>query len=148
MTNTHKISEIELIYRPSKYSTEKILTVTQTETLFRSFWNVDAIEYYEEFKVMYLNRANQVLGIYHHARGGGVGVYYDIRMIFQGALKANACAIIIAHNHPSGNLEPSPEDRVMTNKIKEAGVLLEIKLLDSIILTSHSYTSFLEKGYL
>jgi DNA repair protein RadC len=69
-------------------------------------------------------------------------------MIFQGALKANANAIIIAHNHPSGNLDPSPEDREMTRRIKEAGALLEIRLLDSLILTSHSYTSFVEKGYL
>jgi DNA repair protein RadC len=146
--NAHKISEIELIYRPSKYSTEKLITVIQSEAIFRRFWNTDAIEYYEEFKVMYLNRANQILGIYHHARGGGVGVYFDIRMIFQGALKANANAIIIAHNHPSGNLDPSPEDREMTRRIKEAGVLLEIRLLDSLILTSNSYTSFVENGYL
>jgi DNA repair protein RadC len=146
--NIHAISEIELTYHPSKYSTEKLISISKSQAVFRDFWNADAIEYYEEFKVMYLNRANQILGIYHHAKGGGIGVYYDIRMIFQAALKANAQSIIIAHNHPSGNLEPSPEDRIMTKKIKEAGVILDINLLDSIILTRDSYTSFLEKGYL
>jgi DNA repair protein RadC len=76
--NAHIISEIELIYKPNHYTKEALLEVKNAADILRMFWNTDAIEYYEEFKVMYLNRANQILGIYHHARGGGVGVYYRL----------------------------------------------------------------------
>lgn len=145
---THKISEIEIIYRPQKYSTDKIMSSQQAEAIFRNFWNSDTIEYYEEFKVMYLNRMHQVLGIYTHTRGGLVGVICDIRMIFQAALKANAHSIIVAHNHPSGNLDASDADKDITRRIKEAGKFLEIPVLDHLILTHGSYMSFADNGYL
>jgi DNA repair protein RadC len=144
----HKISEIEITYRPQKFSTEKVTTSYEAEIIFRNFWDEDTIEYYEEFKVMYLNRLNQVLGVYTHAKGGLAGVVYDLRMIFQAALKANAHSIILAHNHPSGNLEPSKADIELTRKIKEAGQFLEIPVVDHLILTSSSYVSLSEKGYL
>ncbi len=67
-------------------------------------------------------------------------------MIFQTALKANACAIIVAHNHPSGNLQPSVADKKITQKIKEAGQLLDIHLLDHIILSTDSYFSFADES--
>jgi DNA repair protein RadC len=143
-----KISEIKITYRPTKYQAEGICLSQESEAVFRQFWNKKTIEYYEEFKVMYLNNANQVLGVYNHSSGGIMGVAYDIRMIFQAALKANACAIIIAHNHPSGNLKPSILDIETTRRIKEAGKLLEIKLLDHLILTSSGYMSLMDNGYL
>jgi DNA repair protein RadC len=145
---SHKISEIEIIYRPQKYSLEKVTNSQKAETMFRDFWNTDTIEYYEEFKVMYLNKRQEVLGIYTHTRGGLVGAICDIRMIFQAALKANAHSIIVAHNHPSGNLEPSEADRDITRKIKEAGKVLEIPMTDHLILTQYSYLSFADNGYL
>jgi DNA repair protein RadC len=145
---SHKISEIEITYRPQKYSLEKVTNSQKAETMFRDFWNKDTIEYYEEFKVMYLNRGQEVLGIYTHTRGGLVGAICDIRMIFQAALKANAHSIIVAHNHPSGNLEPSEADKDITRKIKEAGKVLEIPMTDHLILTQYSYLSFADNGYL
>ena len=72
----------------------------------------------------------------------------DVRVIFQVALKANATSIMIAHNHPSGNLQVSDADRKITRQIKEAGALLDIPLLDHIILTSDGYLSFADDGYL
>jgi DNA repair protein RadC len=145
---SHKISEIEITYKPQKYSIEKVTNSQKAEVMFRDFWDTDTIEYYEEFKVMYLNRGQQVLGIYSHSKGGLVGAICDIRMIFQAALKANAHSIIVAHNHPSGNLEPSEADRDITQKIKEAGKLLEIPVTDHLILTQGSYLSFADNGYL
>jgi DNA repair protein RadC len=145
---SHKISEIEIIYRPKKYSTEKITNSRKAEVVFREFWDMDTIEYYEEFKVMYLNRGQEVLGIYTHSKGGLVGAICDIRMIFQAALKANAHTIIVAHNHPSGNLEPSEADKDITRKIKEAGKILEIPVTDHLIITLCSFLSFADNGYL
>ena len=142
------IAEIELIYRPSQHERKRINDSNDAEPVFRYFWNENTIGYFEEFKVMYLNRNNQILGVYHHAKGGLAGVVCDVRMIFQAALKANAHSIILAHNHPSGNLEPSQIDIELTNRIKEAGEILNIKLQDHLILTANNYTSLANMGYL
>ncbi len=72
----------------------------------------------------------------------------DPRLIFIAALKSNACNIILSHNHPSGNLQPSKADEELTNKIKQCGILLEIKVLDHIIITSEGYFSFADEGYI
>lgn len=72
----------------------------------------------------------------------------DLRMIFSAALKANATNIMIAHNHPSGNKIPSEADKHMTAKIRKAGELLDIKLLDHLIITSETYYSFADEGAL
>ena len=144
----HRISEIEIIYKPQKYSVGVVANSIQAEAVFRNFWNADTIEYFEEFKVMYLDRMRHVLGIYSHSQGGLAGTMCDVRMIFQGALKANAHFIILAHNHPSGNLEPSEGDKELTRKLKEAGKLLEIPVTDHLILTDYSYLSFADNGYL
>lgn len=143
---THIISEIELKYTPNKYGTAQINNLFDCVPIFRDFWNKDSIEYYEECKVMYLNRSSEILGIYHHSKGGAHAVCYDVRLIFQAALKANACSIIVVHNHPSGNLTPSPADIIMTKKLLDAGKLLDIQLLDSIILTKNSFASLITDG--
>ncbi len=100
----------------------------------------------EQFKVLFLNQANKVLGIYEVSTGGITGTVADPRVIFAAALKANCCAIIISHNHPSGNLKPSRQDEELTQKIKQGGQLLDIKLLDHIILTAEEYFSFGDEG--
>jgi DNA repair protein RadC len=97
---------------------------------------------------MFLNRANKVLGIYDVSTGGIAGTVADPRVIFAAALKANACAIIISHNHPSGNLKPSRQDEELTEKIKQGGQFLDIKLLDQVILTAEGYYSFAYEGLL
>jgi DNA repair protein RadC len=146
----HNIAEVELTYRPKQTHAErvKIENSDDAEPIFRLFWNENTIDYCEEFKVMYLNRNNQVLGIYHHAKGGLSGVMCDVRMIFQAALKANAHSIILAHNHPSGNLEPSQADIDLTNKLREAGRILDIQVHDHLILTAQKYMSLANRGYL
>jgi DNA repair protein RadC len=85
--------------------------------------------------MLLLNRANKVLGITTISEGGLSGTVTDVRLIYQYAIKGNACGIIIPHNHPSGNSNPSESDQKITQKIKEAGNLLDIQLLDHIILT-------------
>lgn len=84
----------------------------------------------EEFKLLLLNRANRVLGLFTVSIGGQAGTVADPKIIFSTALKASAASIILAYNHPSGNLKPSQSDIQLTNKLKEAGKYLEIDVID------------------
>jgi DNA repair protein RadC len=103
----------------------------------------------EEFVVLYLNRANHVIGSYCEFKGGITGVAVDIRLIFTVALKCLAVSIIVAHNHPSGILTPSKEDLDLTSKVKEAGSFLDILLLDHLIVNNKGeYYSFADNGTL
>ena len=102
----------------------------------------------EQFKVLLLNRANKVLGIFEVSSGGSTGTVADPKLIFAAAIKANACGIILAHNHPSGNLQPSQADIDLTKRMKEGGRLLEIQVLDHIIVTTEGYYSFADEGIL
>jgi DNA repair protein RadC len=112
-------------------------------------WDLDSIEHIEEFKLLLMNQSNSVLGIMPVSKGGLSGTVTDVRLIFQGAIKANASGIIVCHNHPSGNLNPSESDIKITQKIKEAGNLMDIQLLDHLILImDDSYYSFADNGLL
>ena len=106
----------------------------------------DQVEHHEYFSILLLNRANQVLGFKHISEGGISGTITDIRIIFQSAIKANASAFIAIHNHPSGNITPSEADKKITQKIKEAGQLLDIPLLDHLIVTFENYYSFADEN--
>ena len=102
----------------------------------------------EQFKILLLNRANKVLGIYEVSTGGMSGTVADPKLIFATALKACASSIILSHNHPSGNLKPSNADLQLTQKVKEGGKLLDIEVYDHIILTTEGYYSFADEGQL
>ena len=95
-----------------------------------------------------MNKANRVLGISKISEGGLSGTVVDPKRIFQVALKANATSIIMAHNHPSGNVQPSEADLKITRKCRDAGALLDIAVLDHIILTADHYTSLADEGTL
>jgi DNA repair protein RadC len=111
------------------------------------FYDKNTIALQEQFIVLYLNRANLVLGGHKVFTGGLTGTVADIRLILGIALKACACSIIISHNHPSGNLKPSGADQELTNKLKEAGKLMDITLMDHIILSPEgSFYSFADEG--
>ena len=113
---------------------------------FRIFW--PAYEHIEFSYLLMLNRQNQILGYHQLSKGGMTGAVVDVRVIFQVALKASCTSIIVAHNHPSGNLDVSDADRKITNQIKQAGVILDIPLLDHLILTTDSYLSMAVEGHL
>jgi DNA repair protein RadC len=98
-------------------------------------WDWATIEHIEEVKMILLNRANRVLGVAHLTKGGLNGSIIDTRVILQYAIKANAAAVILAHNHPSGNLNASDADVRITKNVKEALKLVDIELLDHMILT-------------
>lgn len=101
---------------------------------------------HEEFWVLLLNRANQVIKKVQISSGGVTGTVVDAKIIFKQALEHLACGIILAHNHPSGNLQASEQDIQLTQKIKAAGILLDIQLLDHLIITNNHFLSFVEEG--
>ncbi len=103
---------------------------------------------HEEFWVIMLNRGNKVMHKTLISKGGQAGTIADPKIIFKAALEYNAAAIVLAHNHPSGNLKPSQADLDLTKKLKAAGSLLEISILDHLIFANSSYLSFADEGYL
>lgn len=103
---------------------------------------------YEQFWVLLLNRANKVIRKENISHGGVAGTVADPKKIFRMALDHNACYVILAHNHPSGNLKPSDEDIKLTKKLKQAGEHLDIKILDHIIAGENDYYSFADEGLL
>lgn len=140
-------SEIEIHYKPQLHKLEapKITSYKQSEEFLRKIW-ADDIEYRERFYALFLNRNNRLLGYTLISMGGAAGTVADIKMIFQPALLMHASCIIIAHNHPSGNTNPSETDIRLTKKVIEAGEVLEIKVLDHIILTASDCYSFLNEN--
>lgn len=143
-----RVAEVELIYKTKVKPSErpKIASSRDSYNLLLQCWDMDKIELQEQFKVMLLNRSNKVLGIFEVSSGGITGTVADPKLIFMAALKASACGIIISHNHPSGNLKPSRPDEELTRKIKEAGRLLDIQVLDHVIVSSEGYYSFADEG--
>jgi len=102
----------------------------------------------EEFWAIFLNQSNKVIHVSQLTQGGISQSIVDVRTLFKTALDHFSTGIIIAHNHPSGNLKPSREDIDVTQKIKEAGNTLNIQLLDHLIITQNSYFSFSDDGLL
>jgi DNA repair protein RadC len=144
-----KVAEVQLIYKTKVNPNDraKIASSNDAYQILLNFWNKDTIEYYEEFKIITLNRANRVLGIITISQGGVNGTVTDAKLIFQMAIRTNASGIILAHNHPSGQLIPSDADKAITQKIQAGGKLLDINLLDHIILAPHvGYFSFADEG--
>lgn len=100
----------------------------------------------KSLKFSLLNRANRVIGIVPISVGGTAGTIADPKVIFVSALKCNAASIILAHNHPSSNLKPSNADIELTKKLKNAGLFLDLPILEHIILTKEGYLSFADEG--
>ncbi|MBL0105147.1 MAG: DNA repair protein RadC [Bacteroidetes bacterium] len=103
---------------------------------------------HEEFWILFLNRANRVINKQQISIGGMSGTVADPRMIFKAALDQKAVSIILCHNHPSGNNQPSQSDIQLTRNLFEAGKVLEIMVLDHLIITQGSFYSFADEGLL
>ncbi len=145
-----QVAEIQLSYKSNVKPSlrPKITSSRDAHEVLKRVWNDSVIELCEQFKVIFTNRANKVLGVFEVSTGGIAGTVADPKLIFVAALKAGATGLILSHNHPSGNLTPSHADIELTRKIKQGGQLLEIQLLDHIIITSESYYSFADEGLL
>ncbi|KKP51576.1 MAG: repair protein [candidate division TM6 bacterium GW2011_GWF2_33_332] len=103
---------------------------------------------HEEFWILFLNRSNKVIGKMKLSQGGISGTVTDVRLVMKKAIECLASGIIVCHNHPSGNLNPSESDSNITQKIKEAGKLMDIQLLDHVIISEKEHYSFANNGLL
>jgi DNA repair protein RadC len=101
---------------------------------------------YEEFWILFLNRSNRVINRMKLSQGGISGTVTDVRLIMKKAIEYLASGIIVCHNHPSGNLNPSESDSKITQKIKDAGNLMDIQLLDHLIISDKDFYSFADNG--
>lgn len=143
----YDITEVELVYK--RQATKPRPKITDSFSAFevlRACWDANKIELVEQFKILLLDQANQCIGISEIGLGGIAGCVADLRIIFATALKGRAVSILIAHNHPSGNLTPSGADKALTQKCVEAGGFLDIKVIDHLILTPRSFLSFADEG--
>lgn len=144
-----QIAEVKLIYKsrvPAKLRPQVRCSRDGFNLLVKN-WS-DQIELVEEFYILLLNRASQVMGMCHIAKGGESSIHFDIKQIFMVALKARACNVILAHSHPSGNTQPSKSDFELTKKVVQAGEILDITILDHLIITRTDYYSFADEGEL
>lgn len=100
---------------------------------------------HEEFWILLLNRAHSVIGKHFISKGGQAGTVADPKLIFKIALEHNAAYVVLAHNHPSGNLKPSNADLSLTKKLKESGLLLDLPIFDHLIITDNAYLSMADE---
>lgn len=141
------IPEIKLQYHTSD-SYGKVSSSKDAADVIRKILPEGTIEMQEQVIVLYMNRANKVIGYYRHSTGGVTGAIMDIKLIISTALKSLSSGILIAHNHPSGNLNPSNADIEITKKISVAAKTVDVALLDHIIITKDGYYSFSDEGVL
>ena len=145
---TTQVAEISVSYRPAIANKPIIKSPLDAYVVLREFFSDDTIQLNERFMVMYLNKANRVLGVYPASVGGLTSTVVDLRLILSIALKILSPVLIICHNHPSGSLKPSQPDIELTQKIKQAANHLEITVQDHIILSGETgqYLSFADEG--
>src|SRR5664279_1549320 len=140
-------AEIQVSYRPAIANKPSIKCALDAYVVLRDFFTHETIQLNEQFLVMYLNKANRVLGVYPGFVGGITSTIVDLRLILSIALKTLATSIILCHNHPSGSLTPSKQDIDLTLKIKEAAKYLDIYVQDHLIITfERKYFSLADEG--
>ncbi len=126
----------------------KITKISSSQDAFELLQPTIGELQHEEFWIAYLNNANKVLLTAQLSKGGLTGTLVDVRVVMKQALELGAVGLILAHNHPSGTLKPSTEDKRVTEKLKLAAAALDIKVLDHLIITQKDYFSFADEGVL
>ena len=142
------VTALELGNRRHFEQLEEKPVVKSSSSVFHVMQPVIGDLRHEEFWVLYLNSSNKIILKKQLSKGGITGTMVDLRLIFKKAIELTSVSIIVCHNHPSGNLEPSSADTLLTKKIKEAGKTLDIKLLDHVIITQKEYFSFADNAIL
>lgn len=142
------VSEVEVTYKSKIKASSRpsINSPADSYNVLIKIWDMNKIELLEHFYALYLNNANRVLGAALISSGGISTCVADPRVIMVIALKLSATGIILAHSHPSGSLNPSSIDIAMTQKLKNGGEFLDIRVLDHLIVTKEGYYSFANEG--
>ena len=140
-----KLNYITLKCKKTNFVSEKITDSQKAFKVIREFYN-DDIELYESMFMLLLNRANMTIGFCKISQGGTVGTIIDNKIVAKYAIDSLASGVIIAHNHPSGNLNPSKSDIDITTKLNSALQLIDTSLLDHLIITNNDYYSLKDNG--
>lgn len=140
-----KVREIDITFKEEKLFDN---TVRTSEDAYRFIKEIifEGLEIQEHFVVLYMNQANRIIGYYKHSKGTINSTQVDIEIIMAVAIKTLSKAMIISHNHPSGNLRPSEADRKLTQQLKKSAKLFQIAVLDHVIATADGYYSFADSG--
>lgn len=138
--------EIQVRMMKSDVHKAKITRSEDVVAVMREVFDPEELQTYESFYVVYLNAANKTIGWIRISQGGLTGTMCDVRLVMKGAVDCLAVGIILAHNHPSGNLKPSTADIELTKKCVEAAKLFDIRVLDHLIMTEVAHYSFADEG--
>jgi DNA repair protein RadC len=148
LSGTWTVAELLITYKHKAEMTHSITGTEDAYELIKQLWDKERLGIQEQFMAFFFNRAHKLIGYKVISTGTMNNCIVDIRLLISLALHCLADAVIVAHNHPSGNLKPSAQDEVLTKRIKEALALVDVKLLDHFIVAQNGYTSFGEKGLL
>ena len=140
------IAALELGRRRRSEDASKLGKITSSKIVFEMMQPIIGELPHEEFWVLFLNNSNKVISKSQLSKGGITGTIVDVRLVFKLALESGATGLILCHNHPSGNLQPSDADKEITRKLKLAGDSLDVKVLDHLIITETKYYSFVDEG--
>ncbi len=140
------IAAMELGRRRRSEEALENVKVTSSNSVFEVLQPILGDLAHEEFWILYLNNANKIIEQFQISKGGITGTLVDVRITLRKALELGAVSLILAHNHPSGNLNPSEADKQLTLKLKTAAESMDIKILDHLIVTEKSYFSFADEG--
>ncbi|MGC9375835.1 MAG: JAB domain-containing protein [Bacteroidales bacterium] len=142
------LKEVHVSYKKKKLYPVKINCSESVADFLGRIWDKNLIGIIEQFVIVCLDRANNIVGYRVVSSGGIFQASVDIRLILSIALNTLATSIILAHNHPSGEVEPSEKDFMVTYNIQDAARYLDIEVVDHIIITENRYLSFADSGYL
>ena len=140
------ITALELGRRRRLEQALELPKITSSKEVFSIMQPIIGELQHEEFWIIFLNNSNKVLYKEQSSKGGLTGTLVDVRLVFKKAIELYATAIILCHNHPSGKLQPSNADKLITSKLKNAGETLDIKVLDHLIITENAYFSFADEN--
>jgi len=140
------IAALELGRRRRAEDAVDLVKVTSSKKVFEMMQPIIGELTHEEFWVLFLNNSNKIISKSQLSKGGITGTIVDARLVFKLALENGATGLILCHNHPSGNLQPSEADKEITKKLKLAGESLDVKVLDHLIITESKYYSFVDEG--
>jgi DNA repair protein RadC len=140
------VAAMELGRRRLLHQSLEMPSIKSSSDIYNLFRPVIAHLPHEEFWITLLNRANKVRHRFNISKGGLTGTVIDVRLILKKGLENNASSMILCHNHPSGNIQPSEADIHITSKLKDAGKIMEIPVLDHLIVTENGYFSFADEG--
>lgn len=143
------VNEAKVIYKTTLAHTTQIRSTTDSyRFLMEHIFDMDTLECYEQFYVLYLNRRNYIKNIMHISTGNQYGTVVDVQRLVKGAIDCLAAGVIIAHNHPSGSVDPSPQDIKMSKNIELGLKYFDITLVDSMIVATTSYYSFADNEHI